>query len=1207
MFPVLFALLLTVSCGQFDVMKQRIQETGLLNTNSIGKPLTQVLYTALQVNDSLKVSSCSFQITNTSMQATCASTVWGATVQATWVVYTVPGALAMSGQFNAQYNMPQLITRITKKPAPAWVWDIQQGFCSFSFASAPGSPLNLPVGISIAIHAANFNQTGDNTLLKTYQRVLPGNQESVDVTLFIPIFSQNPFDISLSAVRTGIYPLSKTVALTKVTIKVSLPSSYFLDVQFFVKIKTPPPGPGFKMLYFDVNGSISDGPLVLSGALMYPWAHPLGFKWLQSIDSASLTVTLGQSITKIVMTAVTQFSFSSSPITLLISLGGDEFGDILFAAENINCDKGAGEIYTFFTGKQHQALSQVQIKSTGTLAIATYSTATFQEGITFMVDTTLTDGLMRRTAQKLSAQGASFEYIFTIYIPFGNLQLDLTLQEITPFQFDSRLTIESYQYILDIGGGASKFELEAKINALLSDKQTLQLDVSATIQEGSGLVFLGTTLNVWVHPFGMKWMNLLSGASVSLILDNAITFKLHGDANLTWSQPGLVNFDVQIGGAGFEQNVISLNGIPIKTSTLDKVIKEITGKSSDEVKALNAQGTYAVTLATFDSQFGKRGLTLETKVSVTDQQSAIYKALSLLQGSVSNILFDVTLYVPLFDNPLDIWFDLTETGKFKFNDRITIDNYGLHVHVEEMIEVTAGMDIKFKDETLHFDTLVEFNIQGESFIFQGDMTGNWVAPYGCKWLTITNLKLALTIGLRQLVQEFAISGAGNYVWGPNDKGSATISLTCDNDFTSDTLSFTINNQWTIYKIVQSMAGNGVSALVKEVEETHNLAVDFTLSTSSGITLQLDASVTGSLKGIFDKHLYLFPNKPGDSYSLFINIPIFSSNPLAITLGYQEKENTQVSKHLWFQGFKFSLSVLGESVSLDAVAIGKWNNNPPLSFEVSGQFSASAGLVLWGDMMGTWENAFGFKGFNLSNVIAQIGFSPAACSFGCLSEIGLGAEFNMGSTVIAFDGNLAVPDFWNMFLSGLIKRSPNPKSMAVLDVCTKWNNINPATPVSTKDIPSNWALKELAFYLAPIDGTFGPIHYTKGFGVTAIISLLQSMDVEISLNCSGDTFSCDFAFHTVLSVSQVEKLILKEITGLYPNRSFANNATYTFFKLHDVQLTQWSQANVAAGINPHWNYKMTIFNSDKDYGFHCDQYWMSHSFNDYFNQWLKHLF
>jgi hypothetical protein len=65
---------------------------------------------------------------------------------------------------------------------------------------------------------------------------------------------------------------------------------------------------------------------------------------------------------------------------------------------------------------------------------------------------------------------------------------------------------------LDIGGGASKFELEAKINALLGDKQTLQLDVSATIQEGSGLVFLGTTLNVVCCPRAL----LLSLYSLSL-------------------------------------------------------------------------------------------------------------------------------------------------------------------------------------------------------------------------------------------------------------------------------------------------------------------------------------------------------------------------------------------------------------------------------------------------------------------------------------------------------------------------------------------------------------------------------------------------------------------------------------------------------------------------------------------------------------------
>jgi hypothetical protein len=65
-----------------------------------------------------------------------------------------------------------------------------------------------------------------------------------------------------------------------------------------------------------------------------------------------------------------------------------------------------------------------------------------------------------------------------------------------------------------------------------------------------------------------------------------------------------------------------------------------------------------------------------------------------------------------------------------------------------------------------------------------------------------------------------------------------------------------------------------------------------------------------------------------------------------------------------------------------------------------------------------------------------------------------------SLIRQFDGNLALPDFWNMFLSGLIKRSAAPQAMAVLDVCSKWNNINPSTPVVTKDIPSNWALKEV---------------------------------------------------------------------------------------------------------------------------------------------------
>jgi len=388
-----------------------------------------------------------------------------------------------------------------------------------------------------------------------------------------------------------------------------------------------------------------------------------------------------------------------------------------------------------------------------------------------------------------------------------------------------------------------------------------------------------------------------------------------------------------------------------------------------------------------------------------------------------------------------------------------------------------------------------------------------------------------------------------------------------------------------------------------------LAVDFILSTSSGVTLQLDATVTGHLQETFKKHLYLFPQQPGTSYHLFVNIPIFSSNPLAITLGYSEKENKQVSQHLWFQGFTFSLNLLAEKVSLDAIAIGKWNNNPDLTFYVGGAFDASAGIVLYGAMMGTWVNAFGHKGFNLSDCVAKIGFSPSACSFGCISVLGLAATFTVGqTTTVSFAGQLMNPDFWNIYLAGGIKKSVIPKALPMTDVIHAWNGQNPEKPVSPANIPANWVMTGVSFYLAGADGDLGPIHYKKGFGITATFNLLQSMDVVISLNCSGDSYTCDWAFNCPLSIQEVEKLILKEIKGEFPEKYHSeNNETFTFFKLHDVKINKWSQQNVANGQNPEWNYQMTVLNKDKTHRFNTDQYWMSHSFNDYFHAYLKSVF
>jgi len=280
--------------------------------------------------------------------------------------------------------------------------------------------------------------------------------------------------------------------------------------------------------------------------------------------------------------------------------------------------------------------------------------------------------------------------------------------------------------------------------------------------------------------------------------------------------------------------------------------------------------------------------------------------------------------------------------------------------------------------------------------------------------------------------------------------------------------------------------------------------------------------------------------------------------------------------------------------------GIFNKNPPLHFEASGKFDVNSGVLLWGAMLGTWENAFGFKGFNLSNVIAEIGFNPTACAYGCISDFGIGLGFNIGSTEISFDGNIAFPDMWNIYLAGSIsKKSPN-KNLAIRDVIHKWNSIDPNKPVDN-NVPADWAVTGASFFFAPEAGQFGPIHYERGFGVTGHLELL-SMDVYLSLNCTGEVLQCNFAFDVSLQVSTFTTMIAKEIGLMYPN-----NERNIIWKLHDVTLTDWSQANVAQAVDPRWRLNLDIFDSPHHLDFRVKQYELSSSFHDFFKQWLKHLF
>ena len=72
----------------------------------------------------------------------------------------------------------------------------------------------------------------------------------------------------------------------------------------------------------------------------------------------------------------------------------------------------------------------------------------------------------------------------------------------------------------------------------------------------------------------------------------------------------------------------------------------------------------------------------------------------------------------------------------------------------------------------------------------------------------------------------------------------------------------------------------------------------------------------------------------------------------------------------------------------------FSKNPPLLFNIIGDFSTSGVVTLTGDMIGKWENVFGFRGFDVSDVVLEVGFNPVMCAVdgACLSDLGLG--FNL---------------------------------------------------------------------------------------------------------------------------------------------------------------------------------------------------------------------
>jgi hypothetical protein len=159
---------------------------------------------------------------------------------------------------------------------------------------------------------------------------------------------------------------------------------------------------------------------------------------------------------------------------------------------------------------------------------------------------------------------------------------------------------------------------------------------------------------------------------------------------------------------------------------------------------------------------------------------------------------------------------------------------------------------------------------------------------------------------------------------------------------------------------------------------------------------------------------------------------------------------------------------------------------------------------------------------------------------------------MGTKTVAFDGNIAVPDFEDVFARGSITGADG-MAFTMRDVVIEWNRMFPAWQIPTSDVPANWGLRDTSFYFAPKDGTFGGVTYQEGFafsgtlyhppsirthhGPRALMIAMRStggitlldMDLDFTVDCSEHYADfCDFSIHVNLNFDLFYKMLKREV-------------------------------------------------------------------------------
>jgi len=493
--------------------------------------------------------------------------------------------------------------------------------------------------------------------------------------------------------------------------------------------------------------------LELVGRLAEPWVHPFGVEWL-TLKNGEVKAVL--SIASSAVLESLEIASGSTIVTKSYTIDASAQVRVASNYQDWNLElsvdasrKSVAGLALAVAGltDSYTSLNEMIVNSaSGSITVRSQGDASLKFAINIDKSTE-----MGNLLAPVSPQASAFDFNLEINIASQKLR---TLDQISVVLSSTRIVVRdniNFQNIrIQCTAAPAKllniaFTGDLSVQFNKSPSETI-FTTSADWSAASSVVnYRGGLKSTWDMPFNLKWLNIKKA-----MLTLAVAVKPAALNSLKVEMDVMMKFKSEIEASvvlmardNFKDVSFSID-FRVESQTVGDVFNTISGSYRSSADSLAFKSTdVTIVVSTFDHDDVQAGVTVNAAVRCMDNSelARVVAALGMASGSVSNVDFQLRVFVPVFSVPITGIKIKLHTSEIPIKPTVKFTGVDLDVSIASPITVQmeSGVAVKFRSQPdwIQFLGGGGFSSAGQITI-QAGIYGTIAHMFGFKDMDLTN-------------------------------------------------------------------------------------------------------------------------------------------------------------------------------------------------------------------------------------------------------------------------------------------------------------------------------------------------------------------------------------------------------------------------------------------------------------------------------------